>query len=105
MLDRTKLPWEKSNAVECWQVFPARATCNISWQNPVERVWATNSSIYTTKPDGKGYMGGRRSSRPLYATEAEAWEACLTEFREWFDERMKKLEDMAAKAKAKGGAS
>jgi hypothetical protein len=98
MIDRTKLSGDQRKAIECWRFNAYRAMASTGWSYPVEQVWATSSVIFTSPPRDDRYTNGSRDSGPVYATESEAWDACLAEVRKRMDERMAELEKMAVKA-------
>ena len=97
-IDRDTLPSESENAVKCWRFNIYRALEFLT-TSVVFPVWATRTTVYSARPDeGRSRASGSRSDDPLYATEADAWAACIAEFKRWCDERLNKLEEMAAKA-------
>lgn len=97
-IDNDTLPSFKSEAVECWQFNEHKAMDRLGPNDPVKKVWATRSILYSNDPSGSEYTSGSQRVGILYKTEADAWAACLVAVRKSFDERMRKLEAMAKEA-------
>ena len=98
-IDNSTLPFERTKAVPCWQFNLHRAAFDRYGCSPVDKVWATKRVKYRRDPSDDGHSFGSQSIGVLYATEAEAWEACILAVEEAFDERLDKLR---AEAKAAG---
>lgn len=94
-IDHATLPDWNEPPLECWQFNAYRAMDHNHPHAPVAKVWATRYTLYRSKPTGTLRDTGSRSIGTLYATEAEAWQACIAEVREWCDKRIALLEKMA----------
>ena len=97
-IDNETLPTFKNDAIVCWRFNLSRATDTHAW-SPVERVWATQRCTYFGDPNGDGYVSGSQTVGTLYATEHDAWEACIAAVQEFFCDRIDELRDMADAAR------
>lgn len=94
-IQHSDLPDDRGDAIECWQYNVARACGYTRPSSPVTRVWATRRARYWRKPDPTEYGSGTSDVGVLYRTEADAWQACIAEVREWCDKRIAILEKMS----------
>lgn len=97
-IDRSQLSRKMDEAVPCWRFNTYRALDYVGCLSPITKVWATSTLLYQEYSDGVRSTAGVKSDDPVYATEAEAWEACIAEAKAWCDKRIKALEKMAREA-------
>lgn len=94
-IDREQLPTSGDDAVLCWCFNEYRALNTHVIDRPVEPVWATQTVRYRVDTDGTRSSVGSRNTCPVYATRAEALEACITAVKEWCDKRIRDLKEEA----------
>ncbi len=83
-IDREKIIGD--NAIPAWEVNLHRALNSYTdrLDQPVQKVWVTSITTYSSDPADKSqYAGGSRSRGPVYATENDAWEVLALEFEKW----------------------
>jgi hypothetical protein len=98
-IDNSTLPTGRSSAIPCWRFNLHRAAFGRYGGSPVDKVWATATTVYWTNPSTDGFASGSRDIGVLYEAETDAWTACLLAVEEAFAERLDKLK---TKAKATG---
>lgn len=98
-MDRTSLHYERSKAVPAWRYNAHIALDRYSYHYCVTKVWVTSQATFTKDP-ATSHECGSRDSGPVYATEAEAWQACLAEVEKWCADGIARLREEAAKAGA-----
>lgn len=100
-INNETLPIGREDAIPCWQFNSYIAMDRYgSVGGAVSQVWATRRILYRSCPRQKGHTSGTRSIGVLYKTEAEAWDACIHEVQEMYENKIAQLRQAAEAAEA-----